>query len=69
MKAIRLTIVDDFIISAAPRRISFIIREVGGEVEMWEAREGTADADSEKCLSVGPDRDVDLKLIVETCDV
>lgn len=70
MRAIRLEITEDPICSVRPRRSSFVIREDGlGGFEMYETTEGSAQADTEKWLSVGHDRELDLKISVDACDV
>lgn len=70
MKAIRLEITEDPIHALRPRKSAFVIRPDGlGGVEIYESSEGTAMADTEKWLSVGSDRHLDLKISVEICDV
>lgn len=70
MKAIRLVIIENPIHDVHPRKTSYVVRPDGlGGIEIYESTEGTAMSDTEKWLSVGLDREFDLKISVETCDV
>lgn len=70
MKAIRLTIVEDPLHVVRPRRTVFVIRHAAnGSLDMYESHEGTVMADSEKWMSVGSERQFDLKIQIEECDV